>query len=105
MSEVCSESIQKLVKQRAAVNVDPWDPLDPVANAVLDLIKAQNAVLRTIKATGEARDDGTFATLDEVEAAFDARSEAIMELLAAHAAYWGRRRIWWRVAGKETGMR
>lgn len=92
MSEVSSEPIQKLVKQRAAVNVDPWDPLDPVANAVLNLIKTQNAVPRAIKATGEARDDGTFATLDEVEAAFDARSDAIMKLLEAQAAYWRRKR-------------
>jgi len=71
MSEVSSEPIQKLVKQRAAVNVDPWDPFDPVANAVLDLIETQNAVMSTMFATGEARDDGTFADLDEVEAAFD----------------------------------
>ncbi len=92
MSEVSSEPIQKLVKQRAVVNVDPWDPLDPVANAVLNLIKTQNAVPRAIKATGEARDDGTFATLDEVEAAFDARSDAIMKLLEAQAAYWRRKR-------------
>ena len=92
MSEVSSEPIQKLVKQRAAVNVDPWDPLDPVANAVLNLIKTQNAVPSAIKATGEARDDGTFATLDEVEAAFDARSDAIMKLLEAQAAYWRRKR-------------
>ena len=92
MSEVSSEPIQKMVKQRAAVNVDPWDPLDPVANAVLNLIKTQNAVQRAIKATGEARDDGTFANLDEVEAAFDARSDAIMKLLEAQAAYWRRKR-------------
>ncbi len=92
MSEVSSEPIQKLVKQQAAVNVDPWDLLDPVANAVLDLIKTQNAIPSAIAATGEARDDGTFATLDEVEAAFDARSDAIMKLLGAQAAYWRRKR-------------
>ena len=96
MSEVSSEPIQKLVKQRAAVNVDPWDPFDPVANAVLDLIETQNAVQSAFNATAEARDDGTFADLDEVEAAFDARSDAIMKLLEAQAAYWrrNRRRRW-----------
>lgn len=70
---------------RAAVNVPEWDQLDPVANAVLGLIGTQYAVAIAIAATGEARGDGTFGTEAEaeVEAAFDARTDAIMELLAA----------------------
>ncbi len=92
MTEGTTQAINTSAQRRGAVNVDSWDPLDPVANAVLNLIKTQNAVPRAIKATGEARDDGTFATLDEVEAAFDARSDAIMKLLEAQATYWRRKR-------------
>jgi hypothetical protein len=63
--------------------VAKWDQLDPVANALLDLIETQNTVASTISAWGEARYDGTFATEAEVEAAFDACTDAIIE---SHAA-------------------
>jgi len=91
MNELSNKSIETLLN-RAAVNLAEWDQLDPVANAVLDLITTQNAVQSAIDATGEERDDGTFATDAEVDAAFDARTDAIMELLAAQTAYWRRER-------------
>jgi hypothetical protein len=94
MSKLSDKSIEKLLN-RAAVNVAEWDQLDPVANAVLDLIETQNAVASAIDATCEARDDGTFAADAEVEAAFDARTDAIMELLAAQTAYWRHERSRW----------
>jgi len=74
-------------QQRGTVNVDPWDECDPVANALLVLIEAQNVVQRTNDATGEERDNGSFATDAEVDAAVDARTDAIMELLAAQTTY------------------
>jgi hypothetical protein len=88
MTEVSNQSISSWGQKRRAVNVAPWDECDPVANAVVAVIEAQNAVQRTNDAMGEARDDGTFATNAEVDAAFDARSDAILDLLAAQIAYW-----------------
>jgi predicted transcriptional regulator len=73
--------------QKLKVNVGPWDACDPVAHAILGVIEAQNAVANTIDATCEERDDGTFATDEEVDIAFDARSAAIKKLLAVQIAY------------------
>ena len=87
MSEVSNKSIETFANKRAAVNVAPWDEFDGVANAVLALIEAQNALQRAIDATCEERDDGTFATHAEVDAASDARSDAIVKLIAARMAY------------------
>ena len=88
MSEVSNKLIETLAKERAAVNVAPWDEEDPVANAVLALIEAQNALQSVFDATCVERDDGTFATDAEVDAALDARTDAIMELIAGQMAYW-----------------
>src|SRR5262245_41071235 len=68
--------------QDRAATLLPWDQYDPIANAVLDLIEAQNALQLTIQATGEARDDGTFATFEDIDAALVARADAIVNLLA-----------------------
>src|SRR5262249_23716034 len=68
--------------KRTTVHLAEWDECDPVANAVLDLIKAQNALQRTINATGEEGDDGTFATFEDIDAALVARADAIVNLLA-----------------------
>lgn len=84
--------------------VEPWDQLDPVASAVLVLVDAQNAITRTISATGEARDDGSFATDAEVEAAFDTRTDALMELVAAQAVYWRLERSRWKLRGREAAQ-
>lgn len=76
--------------RRGVVNIDLWDECDPVANALLALIEAQNVVGRTILGLCEERDDGTFATCAEVDAALVARSDAITEMLAAQTVFWRR---------------
>lgn len=71
--------------KQAAMNFAEWDRLDPIANALLDLIERQNTVACAINAAGEARDDETFATEAEVQAAFDACTVVIVELPAQTA--------------------
>lgn len=87
MSEVSKQSITTLAQIRAAVNPFEWDDCDPVVIALLAVIKAENVVANTID---DKIDYGTVTTDDEVEAAFDARTDAIIELLTAQAAYWRR---------------
>lgn len=58
------------------VNITPWDEFDPIANAILALVESQNVVQQAMKVFCVARDDGTFATLAEVDAAFRARTDA-----------------------------
>jgi hypothetical protein len=82
------QSINTSAQRRGAVNVEEWNEFDPVANALLSLIEAQNVVQRTIDATCEERDDGTFATDAEVDAALVARFNAITGMLAAQTLYW-----------------
>jgi hypothetical protein len=84
--------------------VEPWDQLDPVANAILALVGAQNAVTRTITATCEERHDGSFASDAEVEAAFDARTHALLELLAAQEVHWRLERSLWREAALRRAL-
>ena len=79
------------------MNVEPWNEFDPVANALLALIEAQNVVQRTSDATGEERDEGTLATDAEVDAVLVARSDAITAMLAAQTEFCGVRRVCARI--------
>lgn len=46
MTEGTKQSINTSAQRRGAVNVAPWDPFDPVANAVLDLIETRRTPSR-----------------------------------------------------------
>jgi hypothetical protein len=97
MTEDTEQLINASAQQRGAVKVDPWDEYDPVANTLLVLIEAQNVLQRTFDATCEERDDGTYATDAELDAALDARTDAVVELLVAETAYWRESRSWRRL--------
>lgn len=60
-----------------------WDSIDPVANAILELITTQQAVqnAHNADATGDGDDDA-------LAAAIDARSAAVAQLIAAESEYW-----------------
>jgi hypothetical protein len=61
---------------------------DRLTDTIDDLVEAHNAYLGVCNASCEERDDGTFATDAEVDAAIDARADVIMELIAAQMAFW-----------------
>jgi hypothetical protein len=56
---------------------------DRLTNTIDALVKAHNAYLMVCNESCEERDDGSFAT----DAAFDARGDVIVELIAAQMAY------------------
>jgi hypothetical protein len=56
-----------------------WDEYDPVANAILDLVEAQNELAQAISAGEYADVDGA----PEVGPALEKRSAAVKELMAA----------------------
>ncbi len=84
-----------------------WDKYDPVANAIVALVVAQDEVQEAFDeaAQGIESDDGTVATIDEfgdhvtyflsddqayaiVDAKLEARAKAIKDLVAAQREYW-----------------
>jgi hypothetical protein len=60
---------------------------DRLTNTIDALVKAHDAYLMVCNESCEERDDGSFATDAEIDAAFDARGEVIVELIAAQMAY------------------
>jgi hypothetical protein len=75
--------IKSQPRTREPVRINSWDELDPVANAVLALVEAQNNFQRAIDGLVEARDDGSFATDEEWSDALRARTDAVIRLFAA----------------------
>lgn len=71
------------------IKINEWGELDPVAIAILNLVAAQNAVQRAHDLP-EAREDGEFSTDKEVNAAYDTRFGAVLDVLKASLApgYW-----------------
>jgi hypothetical protein len=60
---------------------------DRLTNTIDALVKAHNAYLIVCNESCEERDDGSFATDAEIDAAFDARADVIVELISAQMAY------------------
>jgi hypothetical protein len=56
-----------------------WDDLDPVGNAILDLVEAQNELTQAISAEGYANIDGA----PEVGPALEKRAAAAVDLMHA----------------------
>lgn len=70
---------------RIPPSVENWDELDAVAQALMDVIVAQNLITRAIYYTDIARPDGSFATDDDVAAAYAVREQAINDLVGSPA--------------------
>ena len=62
-----------------------WDEIDPVANAILALIDAQEALQNSHNAyaTGAETEEEDIALSTAVDAAMDARRAAVARLMAA----------------------
>jgi hypothetical protein len=74
--------------RRGGMRAGPWDKVDPIANAVVGLVKASNATQSAFD--NYPSDEHTTAAID---AALEAREAAIKFLIVAHREY-GRTHGW-----------